>query len=212
MLISSSPASKSGIAFFGGSFDPVHVGHLWMAESALEQLPVDHVRWFPAATSPLKPQGPVATNDQRLAMLRLALDGAEGHQIDTWELDRDVVSYTVDTLRHLSRAFPDRPLYLVIGADSLASFAAWKDPEEILQRCTPAVIVRGGHAPPDFSVLAPFADADRIAVIRRSVVEMPQIEVSSSDLRQRVSDGKSIRFFTPPEVAHWIACQKLYRH
>lgn len=183
-----------------------------MAESALEQLPVDHVRWFPAATSPLKPQGPVASNDQRLHMLRLALDGAVGHQIDSWELDRDTVSYTVDTLRHLNGTHLDRPLYLVIGADSLASFAAWKDPHEILNLCTPAVIVRGGHAPPDFSVLAPFAEPDRIEVIRRSVIDMPQIEVSSSDLRQRVADGKSIRFFTPPEVARWIGSKGLYRH
>lgn len=154
--------SRSGVGVFGGSFDPVHLGHLWIAEAALEHLPVDHVRWVPAATSPLKPAGPVASNSQRLSMLRLALAGQSGHVIDTLELDRDGISYTVDTLEDLRAAFPGRPLFLIIGADSLASFAQWEAPERLLQQCVLAVVRRGGVPSPDYSILNGFASAERV--------------------------------------------------
>jgi len=202
--------SPSGIGILGGSFDPVHVGHLWMAEAALEQLPIDHVRWFPAATSPLKPRGPVASNEQRLQMLQLTLSGHDQHQIDTWELDQDEVSYTVHTLQYLADQFPNRPLFLIIGADSLAAFDRWKEPEEILRRCTPAVIRRGGEPDPDFSILEPFADRERIQQIQATSIAMPQIEISSSELRRRAEAGKSLRFRVPHAVRALIAGEKLY--
>ncbi|PHQ31630.1 nicotinate (nicotinamide) nucleotide adenylyltransferase [Rhodopirellula bahusiensis] len=205
------PPSNHGIGILGGSFDPVHVGHLWMAESALEQLPIDHVRWIPAATSPLKPHGPVASNEHRLQMLRLALSGQSGHVIDDWELRQDSVSYTLLTLEHLQEQFPDRPLYLIIGADSLASFDRWREPKQILKRCQLAVIARGGDPPPDYSILNGMTDESQFQRIRESQIRMPQIEISSSDLRQRVASGRSIRFQVPHPVRTLIAQEKLYQ-
>lgn len=207
----SGDANRSGIAILGGSFDPVHVGHLWMAEAAFSQLPVDHVRWFPAATSPLKPGGPVASNDQRWRMLQLAIAGQNGHVADDFELRRDGVSYTVETLRHLREAFPDRPLFLIIGADSLASFDRWREPAEILSLCSVSVIARGGHEPPDDSVLRPFATQQRISEMRNYRVSMPQIEISSRDLRTRIGTGNSIRFQVPHAVAAMIEAERIYR-
>lgn len=181
-----------------------------MAEAAIDQLPIEHVRWMPAATSPLKPHGPVASNETRLQMLRLALSGQAGHVIDDWELKQDRVSYTVETLRHLREEFANQPLWLIIGADSLNSFDRWHEPAEILTLCTPAVIARGGEPAPDYDVLKPFADDSQIERIRESQITMPQIEISSSELRDRVEAGKSIRFRVPHAVATLIDNEKLY--
>ncbi|WDQ19408.1 nicotinate (nicotinamide) nucleotide adenylyltransferase [Rhodopirellula sp. P2] len=205
------PPSNHGIGILGGSFDPVHVGHLWMAESALEQLPIEHVRWIPTATSPLKPHGPVASNEHRLQMLRLALSGQTGHVVDDWELRQDSVSYTLLTLEHLQEQFPDRPLHLIIGADSLASFDRWREPEQILKRCHLAVIARGGDPPPDYSILNEMTDESQIQTIREAQIQMPQIEISSSDLRRRVASGRSIRFQVPHPVRTLIDQEKLYQ-
>lgn len=204
------PASQQGIAILGGSFDPVHVGHLWMAEAALQQLPVDHVRWIPAATSPLKPGGPVASNAQRLQMLRLALSGYQGHQIDTWELDRDEISYTIDTLKHLRETHPNQPLYLVVGADSLASFPRWKEPTGILDLCTLAVVARGGWDLPDYDRLRPYGSAETIQRVQQNEIKMPQIEISSNELRERVGNQESIRFRIPHPVEVFIRNESLY--
>jgi len=182
-----------------------------MAESALEQLPIEHVRWIPAATSPLKPHGPVASNEHRLQMLRLALSGQSGLVIDDWELRQDSVSYTLLTLEYLQEQFPDRPLYLIIGADSLASFDRWREPEQILKRCHLAVIARGGDPPPDYSILDGMTDETQIQRIRESQIQMPQIEISSSDLRNRIATGRSIRFRVPHPVATLIDNEKMYR-
>ncbi|MCM2371155.1 nicotinate (nicotinamide) nucleotide adenylyltransferase [Aporhodopirellula aestuarii] len=202
---------SNAIGVYGGSFDPVHVGHLWIAEAALEQLPIDEVRWVPAATSPLKQSGPVASNSQRLAMLQLALSGQGGHVIDTQELDRDGVSYTVMTLEHLRELFPQRRLFLIIGSDSLASFDRWKDPDRILQLGTLAVVARGGMPPPDYSILKDFASPKKIDECVAAEISMPQIEISSRDLRARVLNSRSIRFRVPHAVEAYIHQETLYR-
>ncbi|TWT95555.1 nicotinate (nicotinamide) nucleotide adenylyltransferase [Neorhodopirellula pilleata] len=200
----------NGIGIMGGSFDPVHLGHLWMGEAAREQLPIEHVRWFPAATSPLKPDGPVATNTQRWQMLRLALSGQTGHEIDPWELERDAVSYTVDTLEYLKVTFPGRALYLIVGGDSLASFDRWKQPARILELCTLCVVARGGHATLDYDVLKPFTTTDKISECQTNEIRMPLIEISSRQIRDNVRAGKSIRFQVPHPVEAYIRQERLF--
>lgn len=203
-------ALPTAIGIFGGSFDPVHLGHLWIAEAALGSLPIEQVRWMPAATSPLKKNGPVASNLQRLTMLRLALSGVDGHVIDTRELDRDGLSYTVDTLEELTQEFPDRRCYLIIGADSLNTFDQWKQPDRILKMCTLAVVARGGMAPPDYDVLKPFASNAQIADFRNAEIRMPPIEISSQMLRERIRQSKTIRFFVPHPVDAYIRHEGVY--
>jgi len=201
---------KPAIGIFGGSFDPVHIGHLWMAQAGLERLPIDHVRWIPAATSPLKKNGPVASNSQRLTMLQLALSGVPGHVIDTRELERDGISFTVDTLAELHHEFPEHSLYLIIGADSLFLFDEWKDPERILQMATLSVIARGGLPPPDYDVLNEFASKERVTQCLDAEIAMSQIEISSSDLRERVKRFESLRFQVPAAVDAFIRNEGLY--
>ncbi|TWT65274.1 nicotinate-nucleotide adenylyltransferase [Allorhodopirellula solitaria] len=202
---------SQALGIFGGSFDPIHLGHLWIAEAAYEQLPIDQVRWVPAATSPLKPFGPVASNSQRLTMLRLAVSGQSGHRIETYELDRDGVSYTVDTLAYLRDQFPDHTLFFIIGADSLASFAQWKDPDRLLQMCTLAVVRRGGMPPPSYDILQDFASPEKVQACREAEIVMPQIEISSRELRRRVARSQSIRFHVPHSVEAFIRNENLYR-
>jgi nicotinate-nucleotide adenylyltransferase len=199
------------IGLFGGSFDPVHLGHLLIAETAREALGLDEVRWLPAAQSPLKPSGPVASAADRLTMLRLACGGTPSFVIDDRELERGGVSYTVETLAEFAEAAPAAERFLLMGADSLASIRQWHQPERLLQLCTPAVLQRGGHAGIDWSVLEGLVADSRRAAMEQAVVPMPLIEISSTDLRERVAGGRSIRFRTPRPVEAYIASTGLYR-
>ncbi len=198
------------IGIFGGSFDPVHVGHLWIAEAALESLQLDEIRWIPAAKSPLKPDGPVASNEDRLQMVRLAVSGCDKHIVDSREIQRGEISYTFDTLQQIAGEQPEAQRFLVIGSDSLASFQKWHQPKRVLELATLAVVQRGGDAAIDWAVLAGLVDPARIAVFANHVVSMPVIELSSTELRQRIAQGKSIRFRIPRAVEAFIQAQRLY--
>lgn len=199
------------IGVFGGSFDPVHYGHLWIAMQAWEQLQLEELRIVPAAQSPLKPIGVHAAAEQRLEMLRLATGGTSQLVVDDRELLRGGVSYTVDTLQSLQQQQPAAEWLLIIGSDSLASFPQWHQPQRILQLATLAVVQRGGDPAIDYAVLEPLADAALIARCQAAEIRMPQIELSSSELRHRVAAGRSIRFRTPRAVETYIDAQRLYR-
>ncbi|MEM8666323.1 MAG: nicotinate (nicotinamide) nucleotide adenylyltransferase [Planctomycetota bacterium] len=200
---------KMGV--FGGSFDPVHFGHLWIAEAARETLGLDEVRWIPAARSPLKSEQPQAPAMDRVAMVRLALADGDGHVVDDREIRRGSVSYTVDTLAELAEDFPDSQFWLIIGSDSLASFPQWREPERLLQLAHLAVIQRGGDPEIDLSVLQGLTTSERVDQIRRDIVPMPLIELSSSEMRERIVAESSIRFRTPRAVAALINDRRLYR-
>jgi nicotinate-nucleotide adenylyltransferase len=198
------------IGILGGSFDPVHFGHLWIAEFALESLDLDEIRWIPTAQSPLKGREPVASDEDRLQMLRLAVSGCEKHVVDDREIRRGNVSYTVDTIDELVKEFPDADLFLVLGSDSLASIRLWHHPDRLLRLAIPAVVQRGGDDEIDYSVLEGLLDHQRIEVVRENVIVMPLIEISSSELRQRIGAGRSIRFRVPRAVEAMISSQRVY--
>ena len=199
------------IGVFGGSFDPVHIGHLWIAEAALESLELDEIRWIPAAMSPLKPNGPVAAEEDRLQMLRLAVSGCENHIVDDREIRRGDVSHTVDTITDLQEEFPKAELLIIIGSDSLATIREWHRSERLLKLAVPAVVQRGGEAALDFSVLKGLVDPARFELIRQHVIPMPVIEISSRDLRRRLANERSIRFRTPRAVEAMIQSQNIYK-
>lgn len=199
------------IGIFGGSFDPVHLGHQWIAESALESLALDHVRWIPAATNPLKRKGPEVSGEDRLQMVRLAVSGCEQHIVDDRELRRGGVSYTVDTMEELAAEYPDADLFLILGSDSLAEIRQWHRPEHLLELALPAVVRRGGGMEIDLSTLDGLLNDERIALARASIIRMPLIEVSSSELRERIVAGRSIRFRVPRAVEAMIDAQQLYQ-
>jgi nicotinate-nucleotide adenylyltransferase len=199
------------IGIFGGSFDPVHYGHLWIAEAALEQLQLQQIRWIPVAQSPLKPLGPIASAEDRLQMLRLAVAGANEHVVDDREIRRGDVSFTLDTVEELLAENPDATIIMVIGSDSLASMQKWHQPKRLLEQVIPAVVQRGGEAEIDFSVLEGLVDAKRIELFSQHVVAMPEIELSSSQLRERIAASKSIRFRVPRSVQAFVSANGIYR-
>lgn len=167
--------------------------------------------WFiPAATQPLKQRGPVASDADRVAMLRLAIAGEPTWRVSELELGRGGVSYTVDTLRAVRRRQPQAELFFLMGADSLHDFPQWREPQEILQLATPLVVARAGEPQPDFTTLEGLCSAERIEAVRAAQVPMPATPVSSSDIRSRVAEGASIGEMVPDAVQAFIQARRLY--
>ncbi len=202
---------KRRIGIFGGSFDPIHYGHLILADSCREALSLDEVRLIPAATSPLKPKGPIASNEDRLEMVRLAVGDTPGLAIDPIEMEMGGISYTLDTVRALETREPETQWFLMLGADSVASLDQWKEPAELLRRVQLAVVSRGGHAPPDLEFPKSLMYEQDRPGFAPSLVKMPVLEISSTDIRRRISENRSIRFRTPREVEAWIYQRGLYK-
>ena len=202
------------LGIFGGTFDPPHVGHLLAASDAFEHLALDRLVFVPAAVQPLKTQRSTASGRHRMAMVRLTVgtDGTEPRfEVDSVELDRDGLSYSVDTLGEFARRFPLADRYFLVGADVLATFAQWRDPRAVLELATLAILTRrsdGGDVPDasrEGGVLA-----DEIAR-RSTVVQTRRIDVSSTEIRERVRTGRSIRGFVTDGVAEYISSHGLYR-
>lgn len=201
------------IGVFGGSFDPIHFGHLLLAEQCREHAQLDQVLFIPAALSPLKDHGPVANDRQRIEMLSLAIAGHRAFEISTVEVERGETSYTVETLAELKRQHTDDELFLLIGQDSLASFDRWKQPEKICQLAVLLVVGRPNHGGRgvDLEILRPFVDQDRFDKIKALSFDSRLIDISSTDIRQRVKTGRSIRYLTPRGVEKYIETAKLYQ-
>jgi nicotinate-nucleotide adenylyltransferase len=199
------------LGLFGGSFDPVHYGHLLLAESCREQCQLDEVWFMPAATPPHKQTHALSSAAQRIEMLELATGGHPSFRVSRIEIDRGGVSYTVDTLAALKADDPQRELFFLLGADSLEDLPNWREPARICELATPIVVSRPAASAVDFNVLAGLTSDERLETFRRSQVEMPLIDLSSSDIRRRVAAGQSIRYRTPRAVETYIQTHGLYR-
>lgn len=199
------------IGLLGGTFDPVHLGHLLLAEACREQGRLDEVWFIPAAVPPHKQDQTLSKPADRIEMLKLAIGGYESFRLSEMELNRGGVSYTVDTLETLQRERPGDELFLLMGGDSLHDLPTWRDPRRICELALPMTVGRPGAAEPDWQAIATFVSADRLALIRSHHVEMPQVGISSRDLRRRVAEGRSIRFQVPRAVEMYIATAGLYR-
>lgn len=198
------------IGIFGGSFDPVHLGHLELARCCQQQAELDEVWFVPTARQPLKHSGPTASADERLAMLELAIANHPNWKVSRVEIDRGGVSYTVDTLRHLHDAMPEAELMFMMGADALHDLPSWYEPGEICRVATPLVVARAGEPEPDFDVLQAICSPDRVDQIRARQVEMHAMPISSSQLRQRLAEGESIEGMLPDAVLRYVRDKHLY--
>jgi nicotinate-nucleotide adenylyltransferase len=184
-------------ALFGGSFDPVHLGHLVVAETAAEALG-GRVRFMPAREQPFKRAAHVASPEQRVEMLELAARGNPTFQVERVELGLPVPSYTVRTLRALAEREPGNRFTLLLGADAAQDLAGWWEVEALPALADVVVFARPGAAVP------------RHPLIRR-VIEVPAIALSATDVRERVRAGRSIRYLVPEAVREYIAARGLYR-
>lgn len=189
------------IGLFGGSFDPVHVAHVALARLALSELKLDEVRWIPAGQPWQKARQLVAAL-HREAMVRLAIQGEPGFVLDRCELQRKGPTFTLDTVREMQSREPGHDWFLIVGQDQYAGLHTWRDWRELLGRVTLAVANRPGttaQAHPDV-VAAP-----------HSVVSLPMMDISSTEIRERVSAGQPIDNLVPANVASYIAQHHLYR-
>jgi nicotinate-nucleotide adenylyltransferase len=187
------------LGIYGGSFDPVHLGHLLVAQAAIEELGLDRLFFIPAAQSPFKPENKPAPATARLQMLRLALTGKTNCELDDQEVQRGGISYTVDTLRDYAKRFPTAELYYLIGADNAAKLNEWREPAELAQLAQFVAIPRPGDATAVFP--APFRG--------RALKGFP-FAVSSSEIRARVRAGLTIENLVTAAVSEAIGKQQLY--
>lgn len=199
------------LGIYGGSFDPIHYGHLLLAESCREACRLDEVWLIPAAVPPHKQDREMTQARQRVEMLELALAGNDRLRVSAREIDRGGVSYTVDTLRSIHGERPDDELFLLMGADSLRDLSTWREPAEICRLAYPIVVRRSDAPEPDMATLDELVSAERLEVIRSLQVQMPLIELSASDLRSRAAHGQSLRYRTPRAVEQYIQTHGLYR-
>lgn len=195
------PSQQRQIGLFGGTFDPPHVGHLIIAETAREQLGLEQVHFVPAARAPHKKGRKAAPAIHRLAMLRLALRDHPEFVASDLEIRRGGVSYTVDTLRQLAAKHPKADLWLIVGGDNLRDLYHWKEPQEILKRCRLAVYVRPGY-PVSKHVL------HRTQAV---VLEGGLLDISATVIRRIEARSGSIRFLVPAVVERYIRRHRLYR-
>lgn len=175
------------LGLLGGSFDPVHNGHLSLAQCCAEQAALDRVWFVPAAVQPFKRGGPVASDTDRVAMLRLAVAERPQFEVSTIEIDRGGVSYTAETLRAIAAAEPRAELFFLMGADAFADLPGWREPDEILRLAIPIVVARAGEPFPESAI-----DHVRVA--------MPPCDVSSTELRRRLAAGEPCRGLAPDPV------------
>jgi len=182
------------IGVFGGSFDPVHHGHLIAAVCLTEALELDQVRLVVARSQPFKEGRHRAGPEDRGRMVELAIEGFEGMMVDRQELCRPEPSYTVDTLRALHREYPGDELVLLLGTDAARQLDRWHQPDEIRALARLEVFRRDGDPAP-----------------AQSSVVVPRMEISSTEIRERIASGRSIRYWVPDAVAEYIARHRLYR-
>jgi nicotinate-nucleotide adenylyltransferase len=189
------------IGLFGGSFDPVHVAHVALARTALDEQSLDEVRWIPAGR-PWQKSRELAPAKHREAMVRLAIEGEPRFKLERCELERSGASYTLDTVRELQTAEPGNEWFLIIGQDQYASLHTWLGWQKLLERVTLAVAGRPGT----FAEVHP----DVLRMPHRAVA-LPMMDVSSTQIRQRVAPGQGIDTLVPPAVARYIDQHHLYR-
>jgi nicotinate-nucleotide adenylyltransferase len=187
------------LGLFGGSFDPVHIGHLLVAQAAVEELGLDRLVFIPAALSPFKSENEIAPAEIRLKLLRLALAGKTNCEIDWQEIRRGGISYSIETLRDYAKLFPQAQLFYLIGADNISKLNEWREAGELATLAEFVAILRPGESASEFP--KPF---------RGRILKGFPIEISSSQIRARVKAGLPVENLVPPFVADAIGAAKLY--
>jgi nicotinate-nucleotide adenylyltransferase len=195
------------LGVLGGTFDPVHIGHLVLAERAREQLGLERVLWVPAGEPWRKPERTITPAAQRLAMIKLAIARRAAFEVSTIETGRPGPSYSVDTLAALREQRPDSDPVFILGLDALTDLPNWRQPELLIELAALAVAAREGERMSE-------VDLNRLLpglAKRTTWVDMPRLDISATELRQRASAGLSIRYLVPDAVADYVAENHLYR-
>ena len=199
----------NSIGIMGGTFDPVHYGHLIAAEFARHEFKLDRVIFMPAARPPHKEINDVLNSEHRYKMVKLAIQANPFFKISDLEMKRTGKSYTIDTIRYFLEHYPGSDIYFIMGADSLLMMDTWKDYRELSGLCRFVVVTRPGYvierSDPALKNLPP------ILWERMEFLPIPGLDISSTDIRHRVAENRSIKYLLPLEVEQYILDQGLYR-
>lgn len=205
---------KRRVGLFGGTFNPIHIGHLIVARAAVEHLELERMLLIPSAQPPHKPQEAVAEAHERLEMVRLAIADEPPLEVSDCEIRRPGPSYTVQTVREFRASLGEgAELFWLIGADSLHELASWYQVEQLVPLCRIVTAARPGWAwdAEARRVLAQRLGAEAIERLGADILPTPRIEISASQIRRRIRQGLSIRWLVPPGVEQYIHQRRLYR-
>ncbi len=202
---------KDRILLFGGTFDPVHLGHTTVAAFAAEQIGADEVVFIPAKRSPHKNVCPVASGASRVEMLSLAFEGNAKFSVSSCELERPDPSYTVETVSMFAARYgPDAQLYWLVGAAAVGDLVRWHRVERVLDMCNLCVMYRAGYAKPDFAQLDCLG-AERVEKLSKNALATPLVDISSTEIRGKLAAGMDVTGLLSPVVLDYIEKNGLYR-
>ncbi|MBU0676645.1 MAG: nicotinate-nucleotide adenylyltransferase [Verrucomicrobia bacterium] len=201
---------KQRIGIFGGSFNPVHNGHLIIAQDALDHFELDQVLFIPSAVPPHKTNTELIDESHRVAMLERAIEGDPRFQVNAVELDRGGTSYSIDTVKALQAIYPGDELFFIIGGDSLLELHTWKDIDELISLCEFIILARPGSQIQDLDPEVLKLPAEAVGRLLGNIAMGHVVEISSSDVRMRVAEGLSIRYLVPDAVEMYIYEHRLY--
>jgi nicotinate-nucleotide adenylyltransferase len=203
--------TRQRIALFGGTFDPVHLGHTTVACTAAEHIGAKRIIFVPAKRSPLKGFLPKASDTDRLKMLILATAEKDFFEVSDCELKRSAPSYTLDTVRYFqSEHGSDTSVYWLIGADSINELEHWYKISELIDECTLATMYRAGCEQPDFEKYEPLWGRRRIEKLRQNIIPTPLVDISSTKVRIMLADGQDVSQMLHPKVLNYIQQHGLY--
>ena len=204
--------AKRKIALFGGTFDPVHLGHTTVAEDAARYIGAEKIIFIPAKRSPLKGFLPKANDKHRLEMIALAIAEHKTFEVSDFELRKPAPSYTLETVRQFQAKYGSGTLiHWLIGADSIDDLAYWYQIVELIDNCILTTLYRAGCAPPDFTKYEPIWGPQRIEKLQQNVIQTSLIEISSTEIRDRLAAGIDVTGMLTPSVAEYIRKNGLYR-
>jgi len=202
--------AREKIGIFGGSFNPIHLGHLVMAQDAGEAFGLHRIIFVPAAIPPHKLTQTLVTPSQRLDMVRLALADRDAWEVSDEEVQRGGVSYSIDSVRHFLTVYPDADLYFIIGGDTLPELHTWKDISDLLDLCRFITMVRPGFDPETLRKLNLHLESRHIDDLISRVTVGHVFDISSTEIRVRVAKKESIRYLVPDAVERYIHEHQLY--
>lgn len=197
---------KTGI--MGGTFNPIHMGHLLLAENALDSAGLDEILFIPSGCSYMKKSSEVADKQMRYEMTQLAIEDNPSFSISSMEVEREGNTYTYETLLQLKKSEPETEFYFIVGADSLFSMETWRNPEIIFQNCTILAAVRDNKKREDLQEQIAYLSEKFHARIQ--LLPMQEISISSTDIRSRLNTHKSVRYMVPDRVISYIEEHHLY--
>jgi nicotinate-nucleotide adenylyltransferase len=203
---------KRKIALFGGTFDPIHLGHTHVAAEAARHIGAEKVVFIPAKCSPLKGFAPSASDDDRFAMIAFAIAGKNNFELSDYELKRPQPSYTLQTVRRFQADYGRQTeIYWLIGSDSVDDLPHWYKIVELIDECNLATMYRAGFETPDFSKFKALWGEQRVEKLQRNVIETPPIDISSTEIRNKLAAGGDVASMLHLDVAGYIHEHGLYK-